>query len=432
MPRTIFIADHDTLDADTECRYFVRARGRPAQHGIAPLSSLPSVDGEHTTVVIPISRIAFIDALLPRVSAEKRAQLVNFAIEDKLTIDPSTVHAIIIGPSLSGTNRHIIAAVSRLWLMDILQSLAQQGIVPTLVVAESAMYPVARGEWQVVLDGHQGIAIRADGQAYTLDTTDHSEPPFQLMLALNEAAGAESGNATPATIRITTAPSDRAIDLARWQQLIGDHIQLLLAPPVTPAGFPENLSASHFKAVNFLVGTLLPASRASTAINALKPAWILASAILFLHVVLIGVDAWRLDHNRRAIESSMRQIFQAGFPDATTIVDPALQMSRNLNQLKTERGINSDAVRHALAVAAALTKTLPADLAAAITGVSAAAANSAVPASISITFKRLTVEQRQQLQAMATSTQVSGAGNAFKLTSSAEHDQLVLNHGGQP
>lgn len=399
---------------------------------MVPLVSLPLSDGEHTTVVIPISRLAFIDALLPRVSAEKRAQLVNFAIEDKLTIDPSTVHAIIIGPSLTGPNRYIIAAVSRLWLMDILQSLAQQGIVPTLVVAESAMYPVARGEWQVVLDGHRGFAIRADGQAYTLDTPDHSEPPFQLMLALNEAAGAESGKAIPTTIRITTAPIDQPIDLARWQQLIGDHIQLLMAPPITPTGIPENFSANHFKAVNFLVGTLLPASRASTAINALKPAWILASTILFLHLILIGVDAWRLDHSRRAIESSMRQIFQAGFPDATTIVDPALQMSRNLNQLKTERGINSDAARQGLAVAAALTKTLPADLAAAITGVSSAAVSAAGPAGVSITFKKLNNEQRQQLQAMATSTQVSGAGNAFKLVSSAEHDQLVLNQGGQP
>ena len=71
-------------------------------------------------------------------------------------------------------------------------------------------------------------------------------------------------------------------------------------------------------------------------------------------------------------------------------------------------------------------------MAAAITVVSSAAASAAGPAGVSITFKKLNSEQRQQLQAMATSTQVSGTGNSFKLVSSTGLDQLLLNHGGQP
>ncbi len=432
MPRTIFIPDRDTLDADTECRVIISGRDRSSQQGMATLASLPTSDADHTMVVIPISRIAFIDALLPRVSAEKRAQLVNFAIEDKLTIDPATVHAIIIGPSLTGPNRYIIAAVSRLWLMAILRSLAQQGIVPTVVVAESALYQVGSGEWQVVLDGNRGIAIRADGQSYTLDAADHAEPPFQLMLALNEAVGAESGMATPATIRITTMPTDQTIDLARWQQQIGNQVQLLLAPPATQAGLPGNVSVNHFKSVNFLVGALLPASHAATAINALKPAWILAFSIVLLHLVFIGIDAWRLDHTRRAIELSMRQIFQTSFPDATTIVDPALQMSRNLNRIKTERGLNTDAVRHALVIAATLTKTLPADLAATMTNVASTAAAADAPAAVSITFKKLTTDQRQQLQAAVAAIRIGTDGNTFKLVPSGDHDQITMRLGGQP
>jgi len=56
----------------------------------------------------------------------------------------------------------------------------------------------------------------------------------------------------------------------------------------------------------------------------------------------------------------MRVTFQAAFPRATAIIDPALQMQRNLDTLKRERGLlRDDDVRHVLAQFAALREALP-------------------------------------------------------------------------
>ena len=378
--------------------------------GMAVCAAMPPADD--TLIVIPITRIAFIDTKLPRVSAAKRAQLVNFAIEDKLTIDPATVHAIIIGESLTAADHHIIAAISSVWLVEVLHWLQQAGITPTAAIAESAMYARQPGEWRVVLDGRHGMVIRPDGLAATLDADNPATPPFQLLLALNEAVAAESGRATPATIRVHSPPNQAGLDLARWRQQIGEHITLIAEPtPTMPA------ADIHAGSNNFLLGGFLPASRAASAINVLKPAWILVFVIIFLHVLFVGVDAWRLEHTRKNIETSMRQIFQSSFPEATTIVDPALQMSRNLARIKTERGLTSDALRDLLAVAAGVTQRLPADVAGAMTNVSA----TVDPHTLTMTFKKLTAEQRATLQA---------ATNG-RLVRSGEMHQLILS-GARP
>ncbi|MEI6738540.1 MAG: type II secretion system protein GspL, partial [Pseudomonadota bacterium] len=329
MAHYIFIPDCNTLLPSTEARYDVTHHGQPSLQTVDANGTLDrylatqtnTADGE-TIIVIPLSRIAFIDALLPRVSAQKRNQLVNFAIEDKLTIDPSTMHVVVIGPSLTGANRHIIAAISRPWLLSVTTWLQQAGVSYRTVLPETALFRVLPDEWLVILDGSkQGMAIRSDGLAYALDADNDSKPPFQLTLALNEAVAAESGHAVPTTLRLRlvgSAPGEKTIDCDRWQQCLGKQIPIILERRDAMANVPDDIPVSRLKESNLLVGQFLPAGRGTSAIKALKPAWILGSVILFLHVLFVSVDAWQLDHQRRQIESAMRQQFLSSFPEATT------------------------------------------------------------------------------------------------------------------
>jgi len=50
-------------------------------------------------------------------------------------------------------------------------------------------------------------------------------------------------------------------------------------------------------------------------------------------------DAWRLSSERSALEARRESIFRAAFPEARVVVDPELQMARNLADLKRERGL---------------------------------------------------------------------------------------------
>ena len=114
--------------------------------------------------------MVYIETPLPPVSAAKRDALLRYAIEDKLTIDPATVHAVVLGVAASNdATIHVVAAIDRAWLTSVLRWLGDAGIEPAQAVSAAELIPVATGEWGLVLDGAHGLARRADGFAYSFD-----------------------------------------------------------------------------------------------------------------------------------------------------------------------------------------------------------------------------------------------------------------------
>ena len=378
MPRYIFVPDRDQFEVNSAAiagrdvgmpdhvKWLLPAAGGVGTSaGESPLSNVPASDG--TVAVIPVTRIAFIDAILPPVSAQKREQLLNFAIEDKLTIDPATVHAVVLGPSSVGANHYVVAAIDRHWLADALQWLAQDHINVQLAVPETALHWVGAGEWLVHLNARSGYAVRADGLAYGIDQQDAdlSTPPFALTLALNEAAAAADSRALPTRINIV-APAEMAarIDRAEWQRALGEQsaagIELAVKADEL---FQRNIvPASQLARSNLLTGAFKPVSGASSWRTALRPAMQIGATMLALHIVFLGIDAWRLSNQRSSIDSEMRALFRQSFPAATAVVDPVLQMSRNLRQLKRERGVAAEPLIEQLALAATLTSDVAAEI----------------------------------------------------------------------
>jgi len=378
MPRYIFIPDRDQfevnlaastsreVDEPDHVKWLLSSPGGVSvSGGESLLSMVPMSDS--TVAVIPVSRIAFIDAILPPVSAQKREQLLNFAIEDKLTIDPATVHAVVIGQSHVGANHYVVAAIDRHWLAAALQWLARHGLSAQLAVPETALHWVGGGEWLVHLHPRSGYAVRADGLAYGIDqqSADLSVPPFALTLALNEAAAAADSRALPTRINIV-APAEMVaqIDRLRWQSALGGQSAagIELGVKVEDVLQTSIVLFNQLARSNLLVGPFKPVSGASSWRAMFRPAMLVAAAILALHFVFIGFDAWRLSQQRSALDAQMRSVFRQSFPEATAIVDPVLQMSRNLAQLKRERGVAADPLIEQLALAASLTTDVSAEI----------------------------------------------------------------------
>jgi type II secretion system protein L len=395
VPTTLFIPDREQLTADIEVDAVTAIAGNQAKRRgtLAMLVQTTALDKQNDIViVVPLARIAFIDIRLPKVSAQKRDQLVNFAIEDKLTIDPSTVHAVVLGASLTSAQHHVVAAISGAWFHDVLSWLRNHGVTPKVAIAASSIYRVAEHEWLVVLNADCSMAIRADGLSYSIDSNldgrGFVEPPFQLSLALNEAVAAESGRATPRTIRVIAA-APMKIDEAQWRQSLGGEINIIFTLEDS-GGAPINTLPAT--ASNLLTGKYLPVRQGVSAINALKSALALGFAILLLQFIFISIDAWRLAQQRSTIENDMRQLFQTRFPQAQTIVDPALQMSRNLTALQNERGLKLDAARELLSVAATIINEAAPAAHALIQQVNADATT------VTITFGNLAIESEAALQ----------------------------------
>ena len=349
MYRLVFIPDRAIFDAATPARWRLHGNdGSLLREGCDPPAAMPRA--ETTVAVVPQARLALIETPLPAVSAERRERLLQFAIEDRLTRDPATVHAVVLGEAAgerAGAGRHyVVAAVERDWFGAALTWLEAAGAVP-LAVADTQLLPVADDEWRVEIDGTRGVAVRADRLAHALDCADLAVPPFALKLALNEAAII---GVLPKKIIVGATAADAArLDLHRWRaDFAGNEatrdIVLMPAPPAAVAFDPARWRAGNLRRGAFAAPDAMQGWR-----QALRPALVLAACLLALHIGLTAIDAWRLARQRAGLEVEMRELFKASFPDATAIVDPALQMRRNLDALRRKRGLDAAPLRLSLA-----------------------------------------------------------------------------------
>ena len=323
---------------------------RDTNGALTTLADVPRA--ERTVIVIPARRVVYIETPLPPVSAAKRDALLRYAIEDKLTIDPATVHAVVLGVAASnGTTNHVIAAIDRDWLAGALRWLGEAQIEPKQAISAAELIPVGKDEWGLMLDGPHGLARRADGFAYSFDVENSGasnssipdDPPFALALALKEA---RDHHISPAQLIVFTHYTNAAPWITAWQRV--------LECPIRVAAFPEARMVST-GAGNLLVGEFAPRSTGNGWRRALKPALVLIATIAVLQIAFIVIEAWRLDQRRRVLEKEMTQVFKEAFPKAQAIVDPPLQMQRNLDTMKRERGIGTiDNARLALAQVAAI------------------------------------------------------------------------------
>ncbi len=342
------------------------ARGGWLRSGTDVLSAMPRA--EQVIATVPASRIVFIETPLPRLSGARREALLRYAIEDKLTIDPDTVHVALLGEADSdaaadesakiSAARYIVAAIDRGYFSEALAWLSAGGLAPRAVFAETESVLAAKGEWAIVLGPQQSYAKRHDRFAYALDSgasTVLAEPPFALSLALQEVAKPPTSLVVYVTGHDESRPS--SVDLAaQWQTKLG--IPTRIAVNTAPTQSGNRLL--QLNTGNLLTGEFKPRSAGSSWLKDLRPAMGLMAVLLGLQLIFNLADWWRLDRQRIVIEAEMRQLFQATFPNATAIVDPALQLQRNLETLKRERGLSQRGdPRLALAQLTDLTQAAP-------------------------------------------------------------------------
>ena len=364
MLLVVAIPDQTTLSADSRARWsLLDTSGALMREGVEALASLPRA--ERVIATIPAGRIVFIETPLPPVGAAKREALLRYAIEDKLTIDPSTIHAAVLGAANVGAGsattaqaaRHIVAAIDRQWFADALTWLGNAHLQPEAVFAETDAIAVAPGEWALVVAGSSGYARRDDGYAYALDTAERETPPFALRLALGEVANPPSRITiyTLADRETPAADIDKAL-LARWQSALD--IPLQSGGELTPASIGKRLM--QLKHGNLLTQEFTPRRGTTVMAARLKPALIALALLASVQIIFNVADWWRLERQRRTLDAEMRATFLAAFPQAAAIVDPALQMQRNLTELKRARGlVRDDDVRLLLAQLAEIARAVP-------------------------------------------------------------------------
>jgi general secretion pathway protein L len=344
VPGTLLltIPDSAPFDAETPIGWTLIERNA-TREGRDPLAQTPQAD--RIVGVAPVARILYLETALPPVSRTKRNALLNYAIEDKLTIDPDTVHATVLGESREA--EHVVAVVDKQWLTDALTWLKAGGRAPQALVCEADAIAAKPGEWVVAPGAPHGFARRDDGFVLHLDTVRPDEVPFSLGLSLNEARNKGRLPAALALALPHERMGDAAALCAAWQSALGVPVHAELRN----GGAALALAASR---ANLLTGDFSP-QRESTLDRAFgKPVALLLAAMVLIHLAFGAIDLARMKSERERRIVAMTAAFRDVFPDAQTVVDAPLQMQRKLAELKRERGVaDVDAPRRAIEAMAA-------------------------------------------------------------------------------
>lgn len=299
------------------------ARHGLLREGATPLADMPRAG--RVEAVLPAERVLFARLKLPKVNASTIRELLPFAVEDRLLADPAHIHAVAGQRNARGET--VVAVVDRDWLQAMVDALARSGHRPASAFSESALLAGGRGDWHIVWGAGRGMLVDDEGIAAIFDRSPGL--PLAVRLAIDESG--ERGE-RPASVRVHTVADEPLPDLTGWSSETD--------VPFSPGTRWESLAAGQPSAgsINLLQGAFTPGSARGTTRIPGAAAW-LAVVLVALQLAFTAIDDWRLRQERAALDARREAIFRAAFPEARVVVDPDLQMARNLAELKRARGL---------------------------------------------------------------------------------------------
>jgi general secretion pathway protein L len=320
----IFLPDTDRPEAAARFAWrLFDSRNETLREDTSALGEMPRADD--VEAILPASRVLFARLKLPKVNAATIRELLPFAVEDRLLADPSHIHAVAGRRNERGET--VVAVVDRDWLQAMLDALARAGLRPAHAWSESALLAGGKDDWHVVWGATRGMLVDDDGIAATFDPGPAL--PLAIRLAIDEAAARDE---RPTVVRVHTAEEAPLPNLEAWTREAGTRFEPGTRWNILAGGQPAAGS------IDLLQGEFSLATQRGTRRLPRAVPW-LAAAVVLLQLGFTAFDTWRLSTERSALEARREGIFRAAFPEAKVVVDPELQMARNLADLKRERGL---------------------------------------------------------------------------------------------
>lgn len=299
------------------------ARGELRRSGDGEPGEMPRA--KEVELVLPAERVLFARLRLPKVNAATIRQLLPYAVEDRLLADPAHIHAVAGEKNEHGET--VIAVVDREWLRARIDALAAEGHEATAAFCESALLAGGRGDWHVVWGRTRGMLVDDEGVGASFDRGPGL--PLALRVALDEAAARGD---KPASVRVHVEDGEALPDLDAWSAETG----VAFAPGTQWDTLAAGQPATH--SIDLLQGELARGSRGA-GLRIPRAALWLGGAIVALQVGLVVADDLRMKAERERLMQRQEQIFRSAFPEARSVVDPELQMARQLEELKRSRGL---------------------------------------------------------------------------------------------
>lgn len=291
--------------------------------GLSPLKHLPR--DTRVQVILPASRVLLTTVTLPARNRQKILQALPFAVEEFTGSEPESLH-VAIGERLPG-EKTAVAVVDKTWFRMLLTLLSNQGVTPNEIFVETLLPKINSGEWVVVVGAQNSFVRQSTSAGLSLDAVVEGTPPFALKLALNEA---RKSALFPEKL-VIRRDGDVKLDLDVWSRELG--VACVEGGLWNWAEMPDSAS------INLLQGEFSARKVTRESLLRFKPIFILVGLILLLQFGASVADWIKLSQEKKQLNLQMIKEFRATFPQAQSVVDPSLQMQRNLANLRRARGV---------------------------------------------------------------------------------------------
>ena len=288
-------------------------------------ASLDSLEGVKQVWLIADARdVSLLNVLVPPLSGARLRQALPNVVEEFLLQDASKC-LIVPGPAVADGKR-LVGVIDKEWVEFVVGGFARRQMrVEALWPAQLAL-PLRPEQWSLACS-HGALALRTDVHAgLGWNAGEDADFRMEAIVAILEAGAASSSK--PGKLKAYLEDGDWQKPVQRAAQRCGMVVEMARMPLVRTAPIDLLLGrASGMKAAMAQFDW-----RVWRAPAALAAACVIAA--------LIGLNVhWGLQNSQKqAMRQAMEQKFRAAFPGTQAVIDPVLQMKRNVAALRAQSG----------------------------------------------------------------------------------------------
>lgn len=306
----------DSLLEGTDCAWSLLDDAGQLRGSGARLEDLPRA--QHCRLVLAGDLVLTVKARLPDLPERRLTPLLPAAVEAATLVEADTIHAVLMERGADG--EATLAVLEEVWLRRALDTLAGLGLYPDCALPDYLLLPWNEGEWSIGWRGAETVARFGRVEGMSLDD---GEPPIGLTLSLAQRS-------RPKLVKVFQGANMGVPDWARWREVLGTEVET--AGPwdwrTCPwPDLPDLLQGKHSPGRSRMDWTRL----------ARPLAW---GALLLAGIQVVGMalDWGLLARESVSIRQEMRDLAERALPAHAAVVDPAWQVTEQLQNLRSAAG----------------------------------------------------------------------------------------------
>ena len=314
-------------DSESPCPWVLcDESGIVLESGESPLAALPKA--EEYLAIISSSRLMCVNVKMPSQSRRRWESALPFVAEEYTLTDPDENH--VVPGAVQKNGQCSLFVVDKKWLQTIVSACHAANIPLRRAVPEMLLPDLASDTWVIVWDGEKGFMRTGSTSGIALDHGDEQQPPLALTLSLNSALPD-----LPKNIQIRFTASAARHELPQWRNLPAK-LNLGEQWDWRTVAIPNNI-------LNLLWGSLAPKTRLHEWLPKLRPVALILSAVILIETVGTNLEWALLNHQKSVVTQAIERTFHKTFGDNSAVVNPPLQMQRNIAALRHAAGLPDDA-----------------------------------------------------------------------------------------